>query len=350
MYANLTESSRESKVLCEEMYSSEIFNSLGEMPDSLRESNTFNLDSYEFQWKELLELNQFEKSLDLSQGSDSCACYVYFPWRNTVQKILKEEYFVFLRTHRNRYKLTLSEQQQLAKKNVLIVGQSVGKSVAVALALERIAGKLVIADFDSLQLSNMNRVQASVLDLGKSKVQIAYEQIKEQDPFLNVVRISEGITANNLPQILKDEKIDLIVEECDDLEIKKQTRLFAKKMQIPLVMETSDKCMVDVERFDRIPNLPIFLGRVEMAENMEFTSMHILEKINFMKRYLDYDLMSHEMKISYSEFGKTIGAWPQLGSEVIMGGAIVAFVVKRILLGDLSINGRYYVDLHSIFG
>ncbi len=48
------------------------------------------------------------------------------------------------------------------------------------------------------------------------------------------------------------------------------------------------------------------------------------------------------------EIRRTISTWPQLASGVALGGALVTDVVRRILLGELTDSGRYYVDVESI--
>jgi hypothetical protein len=41
--------------------------------------------------------------------------------------------------------------------------------------------------------------------------------------------------------------------------------------------------------------------------------------------------------------------WPQLGYEVTLGGATLAFVATKILLGKNMNSGRIYVDLETVF-
>lgn len=53
--------------------------------------------------------------------------WVYYPWKKTLVHLLDRDEFVFLRTNRNRNKITEEEQQILSKKAVGIVGLSVGQ-------------------------------------------------------------------------------------------------------------------------------------------------------------------------------------------------------------------------------
>ncbi|MDX5340752.1 MAG: ThiF family adenylyltransferase, partial [Cyclobacteriaceae bacterium] len=190
--------------------------------------------------------------------------WVFYPWKNTLVHILPEEEFIRIRTLRNNFKITPEEQEKLRQKKVGIVGLSVGQSVALAIALERGCGEMRLADFDTLELSNLNRLKAGVTSLGLEKVIIAAREISEIDPYLNLVLYREGITSDNISDfLLKDGKLDLLIDECDSLDIKLLLRDKARKERIPVMMETSDRGMLDIERFDYEPERPIFHGLLE---------------------------------------------------------------------------------------
>ena len=48
------------------------------------------------------------------------------------------------------------------------------------------------------------------------------------------------------------------------------------------------------------------------------------------------------------EIGRSIYTWPQLASNVVLGGALTADVVRRILLNQVHTSGRYFVDLEEL--
>lgn len=56
--------------------------------------------------------------------------------------------------------------------------------------------------------------------------------------------------------------LDLLVEESDGFDIKILCRHKARDLRIPVIMEASDRCMVDVERFDLEPKRDILHGLV----------------------------------------------------------------------------------------
>ena len=68
--------------------------------------------------------------------------------------------FRAVRLDRNRNKITTDEQQRLGELRIGVVGLSVGHAIAYTLAAEGVCGDLRLADFDDLELSNLNRVPA----------------------------------------------------------------------------------------------------------------------------------------------------------------------------------------------
>ena len=92
--------------------------------------------------------------------------WVYYPWSARLVHLLDEQEYIELRTSANRNKITIKERDLLATKKVGVIGLSVGQSVSVTLAMERGCGELRLADFDTLELNNLNRIHSGVHNLG----------------------------------------------------------------------------------------------------------------------------------------------------------------------------------------
>ena len=58
--------------------------------------------------------------------------------------------------------------------------------------MQGMCGELRLADFDDLELSNLNRVPATVFDLGVNKATVAARRIAELDPYLHVRVLAVG--------------------------------------------------------------------------------------------------------------------------------------------------------------
>lgn len=274
--------------------------------------------------------------------------WVHYPWSRRLVHLLAQPDFVELRTSRNRHKITEPEQETLATKRVGVVGLSVGQSVALTLALERSAGELRLADPDEIDLSNLNRLRAGVHEIGVSKVRVTAREIAEIDPFLPLRGFEDGLTEDNLDAFLCDGgKLDLVVDECDDLSMKFALRMRARELGIPVVMDTSDRGLLDVERFDLEPGRPMFHGRVDEIEPARLRSLTDKERVPIVADIVGRGTMSSRAAASILEIGETVRTWPQLASAVSLGGGIAGDTIRRILLHEPVASGRYFVDLEG---
>lgn len=276
--------------------------------------------------------------------------WVYFPWTAKLVHLLDKTEFIALRTSRNMHKITAAERDVLQEKKIGVIGLSVGQTIALTLAMERVCGELRLADFDAVELTNMNRLRTTVDNLGMPKVIVAAREIAEMDPFLTVKVYGEGATEQNLDGFLTDGgKLDVLVEECDGIDVKILSRQKARKHGIPVVMDTNDRGMLDIERFDLDPAYPLLHGLIPPIEDLS-TLKHLSneEKIPILGPMAGMAHMSPRMKYSLGEIGKTITTWPQLASSVMLGGALVTDTCRRILLDQLRSSGRYYVDFDQL--
>lgn len=275
--------------------------------------------------------------------------WVYYPWARRVVHLLDEPDFVAVRTSRNQYKITPAEQRALAEKRIGVIGLSVGQTIAVALAMERTCGEIRLADFDTLELSNLNRLRSGVAALGLAKTAVAAREIAELDPFLRVTCFPEGITDATIdPFLTEGGSLDLLVEVCDSLDIKLLARQRAKATGIPVLMHTSDRGMLDVERFDREPQRPLLHGLIEHLDVTTLEHLSTEAKVPYILAMLGIDTVSQRLKASMLEVEQTIPTWPQLADAVMLGGAAVSDVARRILLDEFHDSGRFYIDLEGL--
>ncbi|HRH39007.1 MAG TPA: ThiF family adenylyltransferase [Flavobacteriales bacterium] len=285
-----------------------------------------------------------------STPAEDYGVWVFYPWNGRLIHILDEDEFKLVRTDRNRNKITREEQAMLATKKVGVIGLSVGQSVSMAMVMERSFGELRLADFDTLELSNLNRIRSGLHNLGGNKVVNTAREIAEIDPYLKVTCFTEGITPSNLERFCTEGGVlDLLVDECDDVVVKILARQQAKALSIPVVMDTSDRGLIDVERFDLEPNRPIMHGFLEKLDlSVIHGDMPSSQKVNYIMAMVDSATLSDRMKASLPEIGKGISPWPQLGGHVMFGGAMTADVIRKVLLRQMEWSGRWWVDLDGL--
>jgi molybdopterin/thiamine biosynthesis adenylyltransferase len=274
--------------------------------------------------------------------------WIHYPWRRQLVHVLPEAEFTEVRLARNRNKITAAEQARLRALHIAIVGLSVGQATAITLAMEGVGGSFMLADFDALSLSNMNRLRASVTDIGVNKAVLTARALLEIDPYLRIHVEALGLHADQMDASLSAPRPDIIVEECDDIPMKFLVREAARKAGIPVVMETSDRGMLDVERFDLDPDRPIFHGLAARTSGIDLRSAAPAQRLQAAMAIVGIDTVSPRLAASAVEIGTTLRSWPQLASAVSLGAAVLTDTVRRIALDEFRASGRYYVDLDGI--
>ena len=315
--------------------------------------NLIELDLLQSQLQELFSIRSLKltdgilESKEFITANSQYGNWVFYPWNNLALRILEKSEFVELRTSRNRNKITKSEQAELASKTIGIVGMSVGFSVFLTMVLERAAENFKIADFDTLSMSNLNRLPFKLADIGLPKVEIAKRWALEIDPYLNIQVYGEGIDTSNVGEFFQGRRnLDLIVDECDSGNIKLVLRIFAKRFGVPLLMETSDRGLLDVENYQD-EDEPIFHGAILESE---IDGLLHDQSSEVLMRFIDLSTASKRGIESMLELGKSIDTWPQLASDVFHGGATVTIAARNILLGNPIPSGRYFMDLQQKLG
>jgi molybdopterin/thiamine biosynthesis adenylyltransferase/nitroreductase len=271
--------------------------------------------------------------------------WIYYPWSGRLVHTLEAPEYRFLRLNRNRNKITPEEQERLAHLSVGIVGLSVGNAVAIALAMEGI-GHLRLADFDRLDLSNMNRLRASVHEIGVPKTMLAARQIYEIDPYASVTLLNEGIDKDNIGVFFAGHPcLDIVVEECDSVPIKFLVRERARELRVPVLMQTSDRGMFDAERFDIEPDRASFHGLAGLTTSSDIAQATREERVALVLKLMDPEQLSQRLAGSLPEVDRTLSTWPQLASDVALGAATVGTAVRRIALGAEVPSGRRFIDI-----
>lgn len=274
--------------------------------------------------------------------------WIYYPWRNALVHVLEEAAFQDLRTSRNRNLITADEQRKFSAATVGVVGLSVGNSIALTIVLQGGANRIRLADFDRLALSNINRVRSSVVELGSNKAEMTARQIYELNPYAEVSVFTDGLTPENIDVFFDGPpKLDVVIDEIDNLAVKCLIREQAKARRMPVLMaaDNGDNGVLDIERYDLNPNTPFFHGRMgevsyDMLKNLDKLSIGRL-----ITKHVGARTVTPRMRASLMEIGKTIVSWPQLGGAAILNGPSVAYALRNIVCGHPLEDNRALIDL-----
>lgn len=97
--------------------------------------------------------------------------------------------------------------EKLRESRVAVAGLGgLGSHIAVMLARSCI-GTLRLIDFDYVDISNLNRQEYYVEDIGKPKTECLKEKLLKINPFLHIITDQVRVTGDNAEEIFKEEKI-----------------------------------------------------------------------------------------------------------------------------------------------
>ncbi len=276
--------------------------------------------------------------------------WVYFPWLSTLVHILEDRQLQLVRTARNRNLITTEEQDKFYNSVIGIAGLSVGNSVALAIVLQGGGRHIRLADNDRLALSNTNRIRAGAESLGLPKIEITARQIYALNPYAKIDLFPDGLTEKNIARFfVGPPKLDVVIDEIDNLAMKHLIRQYAKKHRIPVLMATDngDNGLVDIERYDKNPKTRFFHGRMGGST---YEQLAKLDKFAAGKKIADYvgiENVSPRMLDSLKEIGKTMVSWPQLGGAALLNGSAVAYCARKILTNQPLPLNRMFVSLEG---
>ncbi len=272
--------------------------------------------------------------------------WVYLAWRHTLLHILNDDAYQVVRTGRNRNLILPEEQKKYYNSVIGIAGQSVGNSCTLAIVQTGGGKNMRIADMDTLELTNLNRIRGSITDITSPKVNMTARQVYELDPYANLELFGDGLTEENIEKFFDGPpKLDVVIDEIDSLGLKIRIRQEAKKRGIPVVMaaDNGDSGVLDVERHDLQDDIELFHGRAgkDIADKVlnQQLSPPLIGKI-IGEDLIGFDIHEERMLDSLLEIGSSIPTWPQLGTAATLNGALVATIVRKILTGQPVIDKR----------
>ena len=108
--------------------------------------------------------------------------------------------------------------ERFSSATVAICGLGgLGSNIAVALARAGI-GKLLLIDFDRVDITNLHRQQYKADQIGRYKTDALAENLSEIAPYTEIRAVTEKITEGNIANLLKD--ADIVCEAFDNAESK----------------------------------------------------------------------------------------------------------------------------------
>ncbi|OGF64441.1 hypothetical protein A2661_02775 [Candidatus Giovannonibacteria bacterium RIFCSPHIGHO2_01_FULL_45_24] len=333
-----------------------VFNSQEETPAGAKEIDAFSgaLEELFFVERPNLKKSMPEAKApleDFLKNHGIKGVWIYYPWKNAVVHTLPEELYFKLRTARNRNIITEDEQRNYRNVKIGTAGLSVGSAIAEVLSGTGGPKILKIADPDVVELTNLNRIKATLLDVGSEKTEITAKQIWELDPFAEIYCLDGGINKNNIEEFISGEpKLDIFIDEMDDLEMKFLSRIICAKNGIPILMATDngEGVILDVERYDLDRNYPPFHGLLGNLKIEDLAGLSRRQWVEMAIKIIGADYLVERLKISLAEIGKTLSGVSQLATGAKISGAAVARAVRLIANKENLASGKYKLNLEEL--
>ncbi len=297
------------------------------------------------------EINDFRK--EITDGNPKIwGSWFYYSWINLVVHFPPKKELRMVRTSRNRNLITEKEQQKLYNSTILVAGMSVGSNVVEALVSQGTGGKIIVVDMDVIEPSNLNRIRSPYHHVGLHKTEAINRKVNEIDPYIEIIRVDEGLNETNLPMLVTDHSVGILVDEMDELRMKLFLRKYAKEKGLPVIMaaDDGDNTVLEIERFDLDSEQEILGGRIpkKIVQRIENGDMSRSQQgIVIGNYFVGFDHVPLRMFESLAEVGKTLPSWPQLGGAAALSGVSLAYVAKKIILGEKIKDGKILVSLDS---
>jgi len=120
----------------------------------------------------------------------------------------------------NRLELIVEDLNKLKNQCVVIIGLGgVGGSALEAIVRSGV-NNIILIDNDIIDVTNLNRQILSLRsNIGKYKVDVAYDRIKDINPDCNVIKLNIFLDESNILELFKYD-IDYVIDACDTVDTK----------------------------------------------------------------------------------------------------------------------------------
>lgn len=163
-------------------------------------------------------------------------------------------------------------QQRLLAARVLIVGLGgLGSPVAMYLAAAGV-GTLLLADFDAVDLSNLQRqLLHATADIGRTKVDSAIDKLRALNPEVRLEPVKASLNPGRLAELV--ERVDLVVDCCDNFATRFAVNAACVAHRLPLVSGAAIRTEGQVSVYSGQPGEPcyqcLYPSHGEIAETCE---------------------------------------------------------------------------------
>ncbi len=140
--------------------------------------------------------------------------------------------------------------EQLKDTTILVLGLGGVGSYAVEALARCFVGTLILVDYDTVSLSNMNRqIIALHSNIGKKKTEVCKERILDINPNCHVMVYDLFYKEEN-KEVFFNQNIDFVIDACDTIQSKKTIIEECLKRKIPIISSMGTGNKLDPTKFE----------------------------------------------------------------------------------------------------
>lgn len=295
--------------------------------------------------------NTYYKKILNGRDESAVGVWVYLPWLKLLVHSVNQEEYIQLRTARNRNLISNDDQIKLYNRTISVIGLSVGLNILTAMVRLGIGNKFIVADSDTVSISNFNRSMYSLANLGSPKSSVASESLLLIDPFLEIKALNEGLMDEHINDLLKQSAI--VIDTFDSFDLKIKLRKAAKKLKVPIIscFDIDKGVLLIVERYDIESNLDLnyFLNGHSETEFYK-KDISTKEKTNFFINVIGKEYHSSDMLESVSKVGTFLTGYPQLVISTSFAASLLTYAAHEIVLNESFASMRKFFSLSEMLG
>lgn len=280
--------------------------------------------------------------------------YVFYPETGELSRIAdKDDYFMLLGAADNGL-VAEGERRVRQETTVMTAGLSVGSEVAARYAMEGY-GTIILAEYDTLEPMNMNRIRASSLEVGSLKLLNVARWIAFYNPYIKQIHLPNGLNMESTEEV-KRHKPRVVADEMDSWEAKAILNQGLAEMAAevdfdPALVTAADTGRVsqlDIRYPGRKGNKP-FNGRMSAAD-IAAAYTPAGKDFKYVLKVIGRHNMDKTLRNALAQAGRgELACVPQLGMTATLGGVLAAHATNEIVAGREIKPGSYACSIPETF-
>lgn len=232
--------------------------------------------------------------------------------------------------------------QNFTQSHVVVIGVGGVGSWAVEALARNAIGALTLIDMDVVAESNINRQLPAMSDtLGKNKIDVMAERIKQINPDCKVTLIDDFLTTENIAELI-DSQTDYVIDCIDNSRVKAALIAWCKRQKLKIITlggagGQTNPSLIKIADLSKTEHDPLLSKtRKLLRQNYRFTSnpkRRFAIPCVYSPEHLKYGQLNGEVSQTKPETSAQQGlsCAGGIGSSVMVTGTFAFIAVSHVL-------------------